>query len=117
MYVRRKRESLSATRGGDGGSPLFSPLSGGTPSVTPSKARPPPQSPISAATAPAEAAVAAYAAAADAAAAAEPRRVPLPLSKTSPVREEAENRGGAPGLPASVLPTYVNTPRSAQIEP
>ena len=112
MYVRRKRESLSATRGGGGGS--FSPL-GGTPSATPSKARPPPQSPISAATAPAEAAVAAYAAAADAAAAAEPRRVPLPLSKTSPVREEAENRGDARGLPASVLPTYVNTPRSAQI--
>ena len=114
MYVRRKREFLKAKSGGDNGG-SFTPLSGNTPSATPMKVRPPPQSPISAATAPAEAAVAAYAAAADAAAAAEPRRVPLPLSRTSPVREEAENRGEAAGLPPSMLPTYLNTPRSAQI--
>ena len=114
MYVRRKREFLQAKSGGDKGA-SFTPSSGNTPSATPTKVRPPPQSPISAATAPAEAAVAAYAAAAEAAAAAEPHRVPLPLSRASPVREEAENRGAAPGLPPSMMPTYLNTPRSAQI--
>ena len=107
MYVRRKRDFLSKrdSCGGDNGG-SFTPLS--TPSATPMKSRPPPQSPIAAAAAPAEAAAAAYAAAADAAAAAaEPRRVPLPLSRASPVREE-------PGLP-SMLPTSLSTPRSAQI--
>ena len=110
MYVRRKRDFLSKrdSCGGDNGG-SFTPLS--TPSATPMKSRPPPQSPIAAAAAPAEAAAAAYAAAADAAdaaaAAAEPRRVPLPLSRASPVREE-------PDLP-SMLPTSLSTPRSAQI--